>query len=428
MFRILIILPLILGFALCGQDVTYVSDRSGTAEGVFSPFLLTVKFNPSGNGLGSPIMRLNSGERLTLEFDDISGQLQEFNYTLIHCNADGQPSRLRFFEYADGLEQGYINDYRFSQTIYQGYVHYKLHIPNDQVKITRSGNYLLKVFQNQNPNEVVLQRRFFVSNDRVRIESDVHRAMQPSKSRTHHEVDVTIYPNRYRISDPMREISLSIFQDDRPDNPAEELKPLFIANDHYNFNYEDVNLFEAGNEWRWFDIRSFENRNESVDGIVRRPDTMHIFLRPAKVRRTHSTLDRQWNRFGMFVPEGWGNSNPDTEADYAQIYFYFEAEQPFEGGDLYVYGELSGWGYPPSCRMKYNPGRKRYELQKYMKQGLYNYKMMYKSTGASTGAEEFTDGHHAATLHRYTTLIYQRRPGDDVDDIIGAQQVLTEGL
>jgi hypothetical protein len=411
------------------QEVTYVPDyKEGTATGIKVPWITSVKFNPGGNGQGSPIMRLGGGERMLLEFDDISGEMHDYNYTLIHCNADGSPSRLRFFEYANGIEYGYINQYSFSQTIYQSYVHYKLQIPNEEVKLTRSGRYLLKVFKNNQPEDVLLERTFYVVEDKVRIETQVQRAMRPSKSRTHHEVDAYVYPGKYRIADPARELNVVLLQDDRTDNAIENLKPLFIANDHYNYNYESENLFEAGNEWRWFDIRSFENRNESVDGIVRRPDTMHIFLRPIKQRRTHSQLDRQWNRLGMFIPEAWGNTNPDIEADYAQVYFYLEADSPFEGGDIYVFGEISGWGYPASCRMRYNPKRKRYELQKFLKQGVYNYKIMYKGKGEIAGTASVTDGNHAATLHRYSVLLYQRRPGDDVDYLIGVTQVLIEGL
>jgi hypothetical protein len=428
--KVLLLLAFLsLNSLLCAQEVTYVPDpASGSAAGVLVPYVLSVKFTPGGNGLGSPFMRLNSGERLLLEFDDISGQFHDYNYTLIHCNADGQPSRLRFFEYANGLERAYISDYRFSQTIYQSYVHYTVTLPNEQMKITRSGQYILKVFKNENPEDVVLTRRFYVSDDKVRIEADLHRAMSPAKSRTHHEIDVEVYPGKYRIADPSRELSLYLMQDDRTDNLIENLKPLFMANDHYSYNYESENLFEAGNEWRWFDIRSFENRNESVDGVVRRPDTMHLFLKPFKTRRTHSQLDRQWNRFGMFETSAWGQTQPETDADYAQVYFYFESETPFEEGDLYVFGEMSGPGYAASCKMKYNTHRKRYELQKYLKQGLYNFKFMLKTKSDITGSEEYTDGNHSGTLHRYTVLVYQRKPGDDVDDLIGIRQILTEGL
>ncbi len=57
-----------------------------------------------------PIISLDGKEHLTLSFDDLRTDFEDYNYTVIHCNADWTPSELAYNEYIDGFfEMNIIN-------------------------------------------------------------------------------------------------------------------------------------------------------------------------------------------------------------------------------------------------------------------------------------------------------------------------------
>jgi hypothetical protein len=87
---------------------------------------------------------------------------------------------------------------------------------------------------------------------------------------------------------------------------------------------------------------------------------------------------------------------------------------------VYVYGELSNWELSPENRMKYNPDTKAYEVELYLKQGVYNYRYFVK--GKKKPAEEnYFEGTYSATENNYDILVYYRVPGEFYDRIIGYQ-------
>ena len=83
----------------------------------------TWKFSP-------PLIQLNSGQRLQLDFDDLDGDYKSYYYTFIHCDADWTPSDISPYDAVQGFTSDFLNNYSYSFNTYQKYTHYRLVFPD----------------------------------------------------------------------------------------------------------------------------------------------------------------------------------------------------------------------------------------------------------------------------------------------------------
>ncbi|MEZ4895058.1 MAG: DUF5103 domain-containing protein [Saprospiraceae bacterium] len=72
--------------------------------------------------------------------------MRDYGYSLVHCNSDWEPSELDNNEYIDGFTE---QDHRHHETLirWMSYTHYKLGLPNRNMRWLVSGNYVLRVRQ-----------------------------------------------------------------------------------------------------------------------------------------------------------------------------------------------------------------------------------------------------------------------------------------
>ena len=108
-----------------------------------APFnIKTITFTQSTNNV-IPIFRL--GEPFQFSFDDLFGNEEDYYYTITHYNYNWTTSDLSKGEYLDGIDNQRIQDYENSFNTLQIYSHYRLNIPNNNLRITKSGNYLISI-------------------------------------------------------------------------------------------------------------------------------------------------------------------------------------------------------------------------------------------------------------------------------------------
>src|ERR1700712_2202667 len=142
----LLCLPLLVSKAFAGfADIEFVKSKT----------IKTVKLFPIGNQLGYPIVKLNAIEQLELHFDDISDYTKSFYYTYQLCDVNWTPVDLSQFDYIKGFSQGRITQYRPSSVALTRYVHYTINLPEKNTIPTRSGNYLIKVFENGDTSKLL---------------------------------------------------------------------------------------------------------------------------------------------------------------------------------------------------------------------------------------------------------------------------------
>ena len=393
---------------------------------VYNDDIHTVQLVRNKGNLNDPYMRLGRGETLSLLFDDFSMEVSDINYRIVHCDANWETSDVDFWEYADGMEEGYYMEYEFSRSMNQRYIHYRITFPNEEMQIKASGNYMIQVYRNGDPTDLLITRRFMVIEDRVSIQMNVGKAFDPSLRFMKQEVDVIIDHPGYPIYNPSQDVHLIILQNQRWDNAITDLKPMFIEADRLRYDYDEENTFFAGNEYRFFDIRNFNLRSENVEGSIKRPDTNHIFMDKVKPRIQHTVINTRQNIFGNeIIGQTENDAGSHLDADYAMVYFYLLQDYPSPNGDYYVFGALSDYEHGERYKMQYNPEKKRYERRLYLKQGFYNWLFHFvKKGGDQVGDLRPVEGSFSETKNEYTVLVYHRRPGDEFDRLVGQRTVI----
>ena len=363
-----------------------------------------------------PVLNLGSTESLKLSFDMLDPQNEFLNYSIIHCNRNWMPSDLQPMDYVNGNTMGEITDYKFSTNTYQTYTHYSLNFPTEEMTITKSGNYILKVFRNFDEEDILLTRRFMVVDIKTKISSTIKSATVPEFRFSHQEVDFSVNYLGFDIPNPFLDVNVTILQNNSWNNAITNLKPQFVNNNELSFNYENENLFPGTNEFRFFDIRSlrFFSNNvikkyiDSVQNVVLRPEESKAYLNYVRWIDYNGKRDI-FNSDGMNLVE---------DGDYALVHFNFKSNNLEDMGEIFVYGELTDWQLKDEFKMTYSPELNIYTCPVLLKQSYYNYHFILRGKDGKIDYS-FTEGNHQETENDYTILVYHKNVFYGYDEIIG---------
>lgn len=408
------------------QDLT-LENTLRYENAIYKPSIHSVQLHPLRFEMGNPLIHLSFKDSLLLSFDDLSSDPQNYAYTLIHCNADWTPSDLMENEYLEGFYEEPITDYQFSFNTIQNYVHYQTVIPSANLKPSLSGNYLLIVFAENQRDQPILSQRMMIMDEKVSVKGSIKRATDLEQRNYQHEVDFSIHHSGYEIDNPFGDIMPVITQNSRWDNAISGLQAVFVKDDEIVYDYEEENLFDGGNEYRFFDIQSLRYLSERLADISFEADTHKVVLRTDEARRfqRYSGLVQDINGKRLIrVQEGSRNA---IEADYALVRFTLPYEHEISHGDLYVFGQISDYGFPESHRMTYNSEKNYYEANVYLKQGYYNYEYVLKKYEGGN-INRFIEGTHYQTVNDYHIYIYHRPTGESYDQLIGIQKLTSKDL
>ena len=382
----------------------------------------TVQCHKEGWPFTYPIINLNGEGHIELSFDDLHDETRDLYYTLIHCNENWEISQLAEMDYMNGIIENPILDYTYSFNSNIDYVHYKVTLPNDDVEILVSGNYIIKVFEDNDSENVVLTQRFMVTEQMVTIIPEVRYTMNSEIRKAKQEIDFVVQHQNFAIQNALEEVKVNIFQNGRKDNAITQLKPQFIKNNELVYNYNRETLFEGGNEFRWLDLRSLRFQSSKVQKIMFHDPYNHIDLFPDKIFAGQSYFfNNDFN--GRYIIEVQERDDPAIEADYVFVHFSLPRSEPLVGGDVHIMGSLTNWQFKPSSKMQYNFNLKQYECTLLLKQGFYNYQYAFKPNNLSKASVSMFEGSHSKTENDYLILVYYKGMGDYSDRLIGVAQV-----
>ncbi len=395
-------------------------------DAVNQPDIRTVRLYQRGQPRSYPIYEMG-GAPLTLSFDKFHRDIINYQYTITHCTPDWQSSKISSQVYLEGMRRGFIDDYQHSQNTYHPYVHYSLQIPNRDMQPKIPGNYILKVFR-EDQSTPVITRRFYVVKDRINISPNLQQPNFPRYRNTHQELDFTInYQSLRDVSDPFRQFKVVLRQNGRNDNTIRRLKPKYVEGKKLIYDYEEENLFKGGNEFRPVDLRSLNYGGQGVRELVL--DSIYTaHLNVDESRQYQSHVDYSDNN-GWNMTLAQGVNNPHTQSAYISTYFYLDANPSLKPGEaIYVFGNLSNWEIQERCRLQYLKDEGVYYANLLLKQGYYDYKYAI-SPGPGQGKINTTrlEGTHFETENRYLILVYFQDPFRNLFKLVGAR-TLSSGL
>lgn len=417
--RFLIVLAIIL--------VSFSSTVRGsdTSQAVLSDRVRTLRVRSVSDMLatGTPVVVLGTPDGITIDFDMLEDDRRYLRYEIIHCNADWQPSKLSYLEYLNGFNEGTIDDYEYSAATTVAYVHYKLVLPNEQVEFKISGNYVVRIYDENDPDETLIRARFSVSEGRAPIAGFVTSRTDVDFNASHQqlelEVDCEGVPNGNLFTDFL----VTVEQNGRPDTLRKLGHPLRVSGRRMVFEHQPELIFDAGNEYRRFETVSNLLPGMNVDAIEYHAPYYNHYLVVDKPRSSSGYLyDETIN--GGFVVREYNSDYSDVEADYVVVHFALEMPELF-GTDIFLDSDAFNRTLGPESRMVYNRGTGRYEKSVLLKQGHYNYQYLAVPAGHLAGNTAEVEGNKYQTGNVYNISVYARIPGERYDRLVGHTRLHT---
>ncbi|MDE6717555.1 MAG: DUF5103 domain-containing protein [Muribaculaceae bacterium] len=172
----------------------------------------TLKTEVANDFMSPPVVRLGTADRLLVSFDEIAEDNRYLSVRLIHCDSDWKPSRLVESEYIDGFNTMDIEDWAYSSNTFVHYVNYLLEIPSGNFAPLVSGNYILQVYDRDEPDETLLQTRFRVVEQSVPVSAVVTTRTDKGFNDRYQQLEIVLDGERAGIGNPYQDIKVEIVQ------------------------------------------------------------------------------------------------------------------------------------------------------------------------------------------------------------------------
>ena len=183
---ILLVACLVATIVAMAQEIDYTGVR------IFDPSVHSVQVAPMSNPYLPPVIMMGSDDRINVSFDLLDYDVHYLRYSVYHCDAQWRPSQLVESEWVSGFNQADITDYAQSQATFTHYYNYAFSLPNDEMQLLISGNYLLRVYEQDDPGKVLFQTRFSLCENRVGVQAGVTSRTDFDYNDAHQQLDITL--------------------------------------------------------------------------------------------------------------------------------------------------------------------------------------------------------------------------------------------
>lgn len=373
----------------------------------------TVAFVQNGQN-SIPLFRLTDAFRL--EFDDLFGNEANYYYEFVHCNYDWTPSDLSKTEYLQGFDGQRIQDYSNSFNTLQLYSHYRLSLPNRNTRFLVSGNYIVKILNED--KEVVFSRKFILYEDLVNVPMQVKRSRTVSTINYKQNLDFAITSNAIQFQSPLQNVKVLLLQNGQFNTAITNIKPMYTIGNDLVYKYDAETQFWAGNEFLYFenkDVRAATNNVARIDGN----STVYNTYLYSNVARANNPYTFAPDTNGNFIIHNINAEKNEIESDYTWVFFTLSAPSYYGKKDIYINGMFNNYALTPEYKMDYNAEKGLYEKAIMMKQGFNNYQYVVADKNGQIDAEDAVDGNFYQTENNYFAIVYYRLNGQRYDRVIG---------
>ena len=400
--------------AIAASVAAYATD---TRTAIFDSNFRSLRACTESNYYAPPVVELDGDDRVRIEFDEISPEMRYMRYSLLHCDANWQPSQLVESDYVDGFNEADIEEYDFSSGTFANYVHYGISLPNEDMPILLSGNYLLRVYPEEDSENTLLQVRFSIVEKAVDIFAEVTSRTDIDYNKSHQQVAVTVDTKDYRVENMYADLKVVVTQNARSDNEAIVTNPLRVSSNKAFFEHDRKLIFPAGNEFRRFEMTTTNYIGMGIDRYAYHDPFYHAELKIDEPR-CYGSYTYDQTQYGRFTIRESNAFDSNTGADYMIVHFALDIPRQ-SGGDIFVDGEFTQHNFTNANRMHFNEATNRYELDMPLKQGAYNYQYLWLPHGSKAALTAPIEGDFYQTVNEYQIKVYNRRLGERYDRLIG---------
>lgn len=390
---------------------------------IFDENIKTLQILPNGESLMLPVLELGSADEIVISFDELSYEASNFYYKIVHCDAYWNESDLASMEYLDGFDGGMIDMYDYSVNTTVNYIHYTLQLPNDDVQLKLSGNYVVLIARDGDfENGVVATACFSLVEPMVDINVEMNGRTMKELNGRYQAVALDVMVEGVESRDKMQDFIVVVRQNNRLDNEAYLTRPTYVNGGRLRYENREELIFEGGNQYRSIDFSSRYTYGGGIDHIEFDRDMYHVVLE-ADASRANNKEAYAMDAHGGYVINLQKNNYPDTEADYMWVHFYYPADVPYLEGRMYIVGDLTQNLVDNRSEMIYDLSEKCYVRSLLLKQGGYNYVYALKAKNREELSVIQTEGSFWESRNRYDVMVYFRPFGARYDRLVGMRSV-----
>ncbi|MDA9280072.1 DUF5103 domain-containing protein [Flavobacteriaceae bacterium] len=413
----------LLSMSLLGFCLQLTAQR---LEEVSPPASLRTLIFKSGQEDQFPIIKL--GESIRLQFDDLRANEEDYYFKIIHCTAQWTPSDLLKSQYLDGLDNQRIIDHKNSYNTLVPYSHFNLVIPNENLRLKLSGNYMLQVFNTY--DEIQFSRRFLVYEDLVGVQAAIKRSRTLAYLNSKQVLQFSVNTQNINLNQPAKELEIVLLKNYQWNTQISGIQPMFNNGNTLVYDYDQPTSFWSGNEYLNFDTKDMRAATAAIQE-VRLEDIYEHYLYPNTPRN-----NKPYTYFpdvnGDFIPRTLQGALPEREGDYTWVHFSLKPNGKGNSETyIYVLGKFNNYTPSPEYLMTYNATQKMYQARILFKQGFYNYSyalspVLYETGFSDTSLENETyldengiDGNFHFTENQYQILVYFKGFLDQHQRLVG---------
>lgn len=381
-----------------------------TAPAAFAARFHSMKVMKEGDFMSPPVIRIGGDERISVNFDEWSEDYADLQYRLRHCGPDWEPSRLLESEYLDSFNIADLDDWALSSNTFVHYVNYQLFIPNENIDPKVSGNYILEIFNRDDPDTVLGEARFSVAEQSARVYGKMSTQTDRGHNDSWQQLELEVIPSGFRIADPFSDVTLIVSQNSDPHSQRVIRRPSRIDGDRLIYSHMPQLIFKAGNEFRRFESIRTNYNDMHVDSVRWEGSNYHVWLTP-DTQRAESQYSYDETQQGRFLVREYNATDSNLGADYITVHFTLDVPEVVDA-DVYVEGEFTGYRLDDAYRMHYDRDAHVYRLELPLKQGSYNYRYVALPRGGDrTPDSSLIEGDHHETRNEYRIQVWYHPHG-----------------
>ena len=370
----------------------------------------------------TPVMTLGTADRMSISFDELSHTYHRFVYVVEHCEPDWTPTEGLFeSDWIEGFNRLPIEDYENSINTNVLYTHYSMAIPNEQMRLKLSGNYRLRVLDEDEGDEEMLCVEFRVVEPIVNVGLGITTNTDVDLNDRCQQVAMIVNYNSLRVTNLEEQIQTMVLQNGREDNMRVNVRPNFVTPKGLRWEHNRELIFNGGNEYHKFEVLDPDHTTMGLGHVAWDQDERryHVFPFICQERRNY-VYDEDAD--GAFLLRNSDNYESERTSEYVYVHYKLQTPQQYDNAQMIIDGAWTTES-PETYVMTYSESEQAYNAIVLQKLGYYNYQLLLVDPmGNSYPVPE--EGSFYQTENTYEGFVYYRGVGERTWRLVGYQSVV----
>lgn len=376
---------------------------------IYSDNIKTLTSVVNNDWLSEPLLVLGTNDVMRVGFDEMSHDYHRYVYRIEHCENDWSTSEDIFeSDWLDGFNGLTIDNMQNSINTNVLYTHYSLEFPDSRCSVKMSGNYRMKICDEDNGGEVVAEVRFRVLEPLMAMSMTMTSNTDIDVNKSHQQISVKLDYGSVNITNPDEELMLVVTQNNREETARRGVRYNFRNNRGLEWQHNKSLIFPGGNEYHKFEILDVSHPTMGIDKIFWDGGSYQVY--PFACQQSDNYLYDEDANGAFFI-----RNSDNTEIDYTCEYVFvnYELHSPYVG-PVSIDGMWTTDADKSRYAMEYDSATQTYSVRIMQKLGYYNYMFT-----AENGQAAKTEGSYYQTENSYQAYIYYKGTGARTWRLVG---------